>query len=66
MEAKKDSLRKLREEQDKLNKQCTGIEQEIRILDMVIKENMENQDDMELKMMGLELSEEIWRKKWEE
>ena len=27
---------------------------------------MDMQESLELKMMGLELSEELWRKKWEE
>lgn len=27
---------------------------------------MDMEENIELKMMGLELSEEVWRKKWEE
>jgi hypothetical protein len=35
-------------------------------MDVVIKEHMDMEENIELKMMGLELSEEIWRKKWDD
>ena len=35
-------------------------------MDVVIKNHMDMQENLELKMMGLELSEEMWKKKWDE
>jgi hypothetical protein len=42
------------------------IESEIRIMDLYTKNHMDMEENLELKMMGLELSEEMWKKKLEE
>lgn len=35
-------------------------------MEIVIKNHMDMQENLELKMLGLELSEEMWRKKYED
>ena len=66
VEGKKEQLKRLKEDQDKLNKECNQMEQEIRVMDVLIRNHMDMEENLELRMMGLELSEDIWRKKWDE
>ena len=42
------------------------MEEEIKTLDGYVKSHMDIQENLDLKMLGLELSEDLWRKKWEE
>jgi hypothetical protein len=56
----------LKSEETKLNKECMEIEQELRIMDVLIRNHMNMEENLELKMMGLELSEDIWKKKWDD
>lgn len=35
-------------------------------MDVMIKDHMDVYENLDLKVMGLELSEEVWKKKWED
>ena len=37
------------------------MDNEIQVMEVVIKNHMDMQENLELKMLGLELSEEMWR-----
>jgi hypothetical protein len=56
----------MKDEDEKLTKNCKMIDQEIRIMDVMIRDHMDMQESLDLKVMGLELSEEVWKKKWED
>ena len=56
-------LKKLKQEEVGLNTECTRLELEIQSMDVLIKNHMDMKENLDLKMLGLELSEEMWRKK---
>lgn len=66
IEGKRQLMRRIKDEEESLNKECIQIEAELRVMDVVIKNHMDMEENLELKMMGLELSEELWKKKWDE
>ena len=49
-----------------IDKEVKLLDQEIRIMDVMIKDHMDVCENLDLKVMGLELSEEVWKKKWED
>lgn len=63
-ETKKELLDRLKTEETTLSKECLEIEQEMRIMEVLIRNHIDMEENLELKMMGLELSEDVWKKKW--
>ena len=49
-----------------MHQRCNQLENEIQTKDGIVKSHMDVQESLDLKMLGLELSEELWRKKWED
>ncbi|CDW74532.1 UNKNOWN [Stylonychia lemnae] len=66
IEGQKDLLKSLKSEEAQLNKKCTQLELEIQSMDVMIKNHMDIKENLDLKMLGLELSEEMWKKKCDE
>ncbi len=66
LEGKKQLLNSLKKEESELNVKCNQMEEEIKNIDGYVKSRMDIQENLDLKMLGLELSEDLWRKKWEE
>lgn len=56
----------MKEEETQIDKEVKLLDQEIRIMDVMIKDHMDVCENLDLKVMGLELSEEVWKKKWED
>eukprot|EP00347_Sterkiella_histriomuscorum_P008763 403343848 len=66
VEQKKENLKNLKKEEVSLTTQCTKLELDIQSMDIMIKNHFDMKENLDLKMLGLELSEEMWKKKCEE
>lgn len=66
LEGKKELLNCLKREEAEFNVKCNQMEEEIKSIDGYVKSHMDIQENLDLKMLGLELSEDLWRKKWED
>ncbi len=66
VEGKRELLKGLKKEESEFNKKCTAMEDEIQSKETLVKNKMELQENLDLKMLGLELSEELHRKKCDE
>ena len=64
MNSKQDQLATLKAEKLKLQQQVTDLESHISISNLVMRERVDASKDIELKLMGLELTEEAWEKKY--
>jgi hypothetical protein len=56
----------LKAEQKELQAEIESGENQVHVLDVLTKDQLENHGELELKMMGLELSEEVWKQKWDD